>query len=137
MEAAVGCMPLKSRGNNAACLLAVSSRLFSLLTSETVSHVQRRLISSVSNRRPGTEITTTRRPRALEGRRARPAADTRHTAVTTAANRVRYPPPPRRNTPGDIGLFWLRERSEVVTRETLSLYGSWVLWQSRLGVLES
>lgn len=34
-------------------------------------------------------------------------------------------------------MFWLSGRSEVVTRETLSLYGSWVLWQSRLGVLES
>lgn len=140
MEAAVGCMPLKSRGNNAACLLAVSSRLFSLLTSETVSHVPRRLISPVSNRRPGTEITTTRRPRALEGRRARPAADTRHTAATTAANRVRYSPPfpPEEYTRiYRAVMFWLRKRSEVVTRETLSLYGSWVLWQSRLGVLGS
>lgn len=134
----MGCMPLKSRGNNAACLLAVSSRLLSLLTSETVSHVQRRLISSVSNRRPGTEITTTRRPRALEGRRARPAGDTRHTAATTAANRVRYTPPSEEYTRRYRAvMFWLRERSEVVTRETLSLYGSWVLWQSRLGVLES
>lgn len=97
-------MPLKFRGNNAACLLAVSSRLFSSLTSETGSHVQHQLISSVSNRRPGTEITTTRRLRALEGRRARPAADTRHTAATTAANRVRDSPPPRA---GDIGLLSL------------------------------
>ncbi|TWW78392.1 Homeobox protein [Takifugu flavidus] len=48
------------------------------------------------------------------------------------------PPPPEEYTRRyRAGMFWLRERSEVVTRETLSLYGSWVLWQSRLGVLES
>jgi len=41
------------------------------------------------DRRPGTEITMTRRPHALEERRDRPAEDTLHTAGTTAANRVR------------------------------------------------
>lgn len=40
-------------------------------------------------RRPGTETTTTRRPRAQGERQDRPAGGTRHTAETTAANRVR------------------------------------------------
>lgn len=43
----------------------------------------------VNHRHPGTEITMTRRPRAPEGRRGRPAAGTHRTAATTAANRVR------------------------------------------------
>lgn len=42
-----------------------------------------------TNRRPGTEITTTRRPRAPGEHRDRPAAGTHRTAATTAANRVR------------------------------------------------
>lgn len=44
---------------------------------------------SLYNRRPGTEITMTRRPRAPEERRGLPAADTHRTVATTAANRVR------------------------------------------------
>lgn len=50
------------------------------------------LVVSLPNRHPGTETTTTRRPRAPEARRDRPAADTRLTAGTTAANRVRVRP---------------------------------------------
>lgn len=42
-----------------------------------------------SIRRPGTETTTTRRPRALVERQDRPAGGTRRTAEITAANRVR------------------------------------------------
>lgn len=44
---------------------------------------------SLSDRRPGTEITTTQRPHAPGERRGRPAAGTHRTAATTAANRVR------------------------------------------------
>ena len=44
----------------------------------------------------------TRHPRALEGRRGRPAGDTRHTAATTAASRVRDPPEVRGRSQGNL-----------------------------------
>lgn len=90
---------LGTLGNNAACLLGC---FLDQPLPDAFMHPKLTVFfffSSVSNRRPGTETTMTRRPRAREGRRDRPAADTRHTAATTAANRVRGPPfPPNHPT---------------------------------------
>lgn len=83
---------LGTLGNNAACLLGCF--LDQPLPDAFMHLTLTVFFSVVSNRRPGTETTMTRRPRAREGRRDRPAADTRHTAATTAANRVRGSPPP-------------------------------------------
>lgn len=137
------------RGNNAACLLAASSGPLSSLTSETVvtpsTPTDFSRLQQTSWNRDHDDTASTR-----SGGTPGPSSGghTSHSGDNSSEQGKRHPPPlPPLLAPEEYtrryravrggGRFWLRQGSKVVTRETLSLYGSWVLWQSRLDVLES